>query len=122
SIGHLVHVDIDTFEYDLYPMPVSGYGMTVGASGYVWTCAGDVGRFDPETETWDTAYVAGGGGCMEDAHGILWMASSPLVGVDVETLQVVYQHNLPEYVHGVSIDFQDYVWGVSMMNTNAYRV
>ena len=122
SIGDLVHVDLDTMEYDLWPMAANGYGMTVGASGYVWTCSGEVGRFDPETEQWDTAYVGGGGGCMEDANGILWMASSPLVGVDVETLQVVYQHNLPEYVHGVSIDFQGYVWGVSMMGSNAYRV
>jgi hypothetical protein len=122
SIGDLVHVDLDTMEYQLWPMAANGYGMTVGASGYVWTCAGEVGRFDPDTETWDVAYVGGGGGCMEDANGILWMASSPLVGVDVETLQVVYTHNLPEYVHGVSIDFQGYVWGVSMMGSNAYRV
>jgi hypothetical protein len=121
GIGDLVRVDRETMEYDVWPMASDGYGMTVGASGYVWTCSWQVGRFDPETETWDTAQVGGQGGCMEDAEGILWMAANPLVGVDVETLEVVYTHNLPEYVHGVSIDFQGYVWGVSM-NTSAYRV
>ena len=35
-------------------MPVPGYGMTVGASGYVWTCGEDVARFNPKDETWDT--------------------------------------------------------------------
>ena len=121
SIGDLVHVDLDTLEYDLYPMPVSGYGMTVDSKGYVWTCAWEVGRFDPDTETWQTASVNGSGGCMEDGQGTLWLASSPLVGVDIDTLEVVHTYNLPDYVHGVSIDFQGYVWGVSM-NNSAYRV
>lgn len=121
GIGDLVRVDLVTQEYDLWPMAANGYGMTVDSKGYVWTCSYEVGRFDPDTETWDTAQVNGGGGCMEDGKGTLWLASQPLVGIDVETMQVVAQHNLPDYVHGVSIDFQGYVWGVSM-NTSAYRV
>ena len=58
---------------------------------------------------------------MEDANGILWMANDPLVGVDVNTLQVVHSWDIPSYVHGVSIDFEGNVWGVSM-GTDAYRV
>ncbi len=119
--GQLIRVDIDTLDYDLWTAPYGGYGMTVGASGYVFTCDWQVGRFDPATETWDGAQVNGGGGCMEDANGILWMANSPLVGVDVETLTPVYSYPLPQYVHGVSIDFQGNIWGVSM-SSEAYRV
>ncbi len=122
SGGQLLRVSIDNLsDYEHWTAPYGGYGMTVGASGYVFTCSSQVGRFDPATETWDGATVNGGGGCMEDANGILWMANSPLVGVDVETLTTVYSYPLPNYVHGVSIDFEGYVWGVSM-NTQAYRV
>jgi hypothetical protein len=120
--GQLIRVDIDDLtDYSLWPAPYGGYGMTVGASGYVFTCSFQVGRFDPATETWTGATVGGGGGCMEDSNGILWMANSPLVGVDVETLAPVYTWPLPQYVHGVSIDFDGSVWGVSM-GTDAYKV
>ncbi|MBL4688612.1 MAG: hypothetical protein JKY37_28755 [Nannocystaceae bacterium] len=119
--GDLVKVDLQTLEYETWPMGSNGYGMTVDSAGYVWVCSYQVGRFDPMTETWETANVNGGGGCMEDGKGTLWLASQPLVGIDTETLAVVATYNLPDYVHGVSIDFQGYVWGVSM-NTSAYRV
>ena len=134
--GDLVRVNLDDFSYSVYPMATSGYGMTVDSKGYVWTCSYEVGRFDPDTETWQTATPGGSGGCMEDGNGTLWLATAGLVGVDIDTLQVV--KNIPlgggggggidpggqgegGYVHGVSIDFQGYVWGVSMGNV-AYRV
>ena len=120
--GTLIKVDLaDLSNYQLWPTQYGGYGMTVGASGYVFTCSTQVGRFDPVTQTWSGNTVGGSGGCMEDANGILWMANSPLVGVDVNTLQVVHSWPLPNYVHGVSIDFEGHVWGVSM-STDAYRV
>lgn len=119
--GDLVKVDLQTLEYETWPMGANGYGMTVDSAGYVWVCSYQVGRFDPMTETWETANVGGSGGCMEDGNGTLWLASQPLVGIDTETLEVVATYNLPESVHGVSIDFQGYVWGVSM-STSAYRV
>jgi hypothetical protein len=122
GIGQLVHVDLQTLQVDTWPMATSGYGMTVDADGYVWTCSGSAGRFDPATETWQTAGVGGGGGCMADGNGTLWLASNPLVGIDTQTLAVQYSLPLPEYVHGVSIDFEGYVWGVSLFGTNAYRV
>lgn len=132
--GSLVRVNLSDFSYGVYAMPVSGYGMTVDAAGYVWTCSQDVARFDPQTETWATATVGGSGGCMEDGNGTLWLATQGLVAVDTETLQVLKTIALPGggggmpegggdggYVHGVSIDFQGYVWGVSMA-TVAHRV
>jgi len=121
GIGHVVHVDIDTFDFEIWPMVASGYGMTVDQEGYVWTCSSTAARFDPSTETWDQANVGGSGGCMSDGGDILWMASSPMIGINRQTLAVEYSIPLPDYVHGVSIDYQGYVWGVSM-NTNAYRV
>jgi hypothetical protein len=120
--GTLMRVNLANLaDYTLWPTQHGGYGMTVGASGYVFTCSSQVGRFDPVTETWMGATVGGSGGCMEDANGILWMANSTMVGVDVNTLGVVHAWPLPSYVHGVSIDFEGNVWGVSM-GTEAYRV
>ena len=29
---------------------------------------------------------------------------------------------MPEYVHGISMDFAGMVWGVALSNGNAYRV
>ncbi len=121
SSGHVVNVNLHTMEYRLWPMGASGYGMTVDHKGQVWVCSYEVGRFDPDTESWDVAVVNGSGGCMEDGEGTLWLASNPLVGVDIDTLQVVASLPLPEYVHGVSIDFEGYVWGVGM-STSAYKV
>jgi hypothetical protein len=121
GIGHLVYVDRQSFDFETWPMAASGYGMTVDQEGYVWTCSSTAARFDPVSETWDQANVGGGGGCMSDGGDILWMASQPLIGINRQTLAVEYSIPIPDYVHGVSIDHQGYVWGVSM-NTNAYRV
>ena len=120
--GSLVRVDGTTLDHQIWPMAAGGYGMTVGASGYVFTCANDVARFDPVTELWDVAPgVGGSGGCAEDGMGRLWLASSPLVAIDVNTLQVVETINLPNYVHGVSVDFADLIWGVTL-DSDAYRI
>jgi hypothetical protein len=44
-----------------------------------------------------------------------------IVALDTETLTVKKNYPVPQYVHGISIDFYGYVWGVSM-GTQAYRV
>jgi len=119
--GTLVNVDLQTLDIQTWPTPAGGYGMTVDHEGYVWTCSSQAGRFDPVTETWQSANVGGQGGCMADGGDILWMASSPLIGINRHTLAVEYSIPLPNYVHGVSVDYEGYVWGVSM-NTEAYRV
>jgi hypothetical protein len=120
--GMLVNVSLEDFTVRTWPMAASGYGMTVDHKGNVWTCSNDVARFDTATETWQTATVGGSGGCMEDGQGTLWLASNSLVGVDIDTMQVVKNIPLPQYVHGVSIDFYGYVWGVSLFQPEAYRV
>lgn len=120
--GFLVRVDIDDYAVSTWPMPTSGYGMTVDHQGNVWTCSSNVARFDPATQTWQTAYAGGSGGCMEDGNGTLWLANNPMVGVDINTLGVVQTIPLPNYVHGISIDFYGYVWGPAISNNEAYRV
>ncbi len=124
GIGHVVHVDRQTLAVQTWPMNTSGYGMTVDSGGHVWTCSGSgVSRFDPVTETWQQAMgVTGSGGCMEDANGILWLATTPLKGVNTTTFLQEYSIPIPSNIHGVSIDFEGYVWGVSLFGTDAYRV
>jgi hypothetical protein len=121
GIGSLVNVDRQTLAVETWPMVASGYGMTVDQEGYVWTCSSTAARFNPVTETWQQAFVGGAGGCMSDGGDILWLASQPMIGINRQTLAVEYSIPIPEYVHGVSIDHEGYVWGVSM-STNAYRV
>ena len=106
--------------------PNGGYGIAVDAMGRPWVCGGgSVSRFDIPSATWDSS--AGGfggiGGCMTDGMGTMWHDGSNglLQGFDTETLAVVNTIPLPEYVHGISIDFQGKVWGVSFAGSNAYR-
>ena len=120
--GYLAYVNKESLEYKVWPVPISGYGMTVDSDGYVWVCSYDIARFDPMTETWQTNTVNGSGGCMGDGAGKIWMAANPLVAVDTQTLQVVQTIPIPSYAHGVSIDFYGYVWGVSLYEPYAYRV
>jgi hypothetical protein len=113
--GQLVRVNRDDMTYDLWPMAAGGYGMTVDSEGYVWTCSYDVARFDPNTETWQTASVGGYTGCMADAaeDGLLWMSDGQgVIGVNRETL-VVEKTWLAGGSYGVSIDFEGYVWTVA---------
>lgn len=120
----LVFVDGQTLQYKVWPMALPGYGMTVDSKGYVWVCAYQgAGRFDPMTETWQIANVQGSGGCMEDGAGTLYVSAGQggVIAVDTETLQQKAYYPLPEYVHGISIDYYNYVWGVSI-GANAYRV
>ena len=123
SQGSLLFVNKDTLEHKVWPMVAPGYGMTVGSSGYIWTCSNNASRFDPMTETWQTLSVGGSGGCMEDDDGTLYMSGGPnnIAAIDVETLQVKATYPLPQYVHGISIDYYGYVWGVSL-GSEAYRV
>ena len=120
--GQLIRVRLDDTAVTTWPMATSGYGMTVDSQGNVWTCSSTVARFDPATETWQTNSVGGSGGCMEDGEGTLWMANDPMVGVDINTLDVVQTIDLPNYVHGISIDFYGYVWGPAIYDDEAYRV
>jgi streptogramin lyase len=123
--GKLVNVQRDDMTFEVWPMATSGYGMTVDHNGFVWTCSSQVGKFDPQSETWQTATVNGSGGCMGDGDNTLWVSANVngLVGVDMETLTVSKTVNLNgTYIHGTSVDFYGYVWGVAYSATYAYRV
>jgi len=122
SSGRLIRVNREDMSYDIFDTPNTGswYGMTVDAEGIVWLCSNYVGRFDPETEEWQTAQVGGYTGCMADSaeDGLLWMSTSGdgVVGVNRDTLQVDANWNAGGS-YGVSIDFEGYVWTVAFGNT-----
>ncbi len=122
SQGQIVRVDFNTYVPQTWAMPVPGYGMAVDRNDRVWTCSSQVGRFDYPSQTWQTAAAGGSGGCMPDGQDLIWLANDPMVGVDIETLAVVQSLDVPNYVHGVSIDFNGYVWGPAISNNEAYRV
>jgi len=62
---------------------------------------------------------------MTDGAGTLWhcrQQDATLIGIDTETLNVVQQIPLPAYAHGISVDFDGYVWAVGFASTQAFRV
>jgi hypothetical protein len=121
----LFRVDFQTLDIDSWPLgPGGGYGITVDSVGRPWTCGGGgVSRFNLDSSTWDAVGSSGIGGCMTDGDQLIWHSNGGgmLLGYNIETLDVDEQIQLPEYVHGVSVDFQGKVWGVSFAGSNAYR-
>jgi hypothetical protein len=121
SSGRLIRVNRSDMTYETWATPPGPhwYGMTVDSEGFVWLCSGTAGRFDPMTETWQTAQVGGYTGCMADAaeDGLLWMSNgSGVVGVNRDTLVVEKTWNAAGS-YGISIDFEGYVWAVASGST-----
>lgn len=127
SVGRLVRVPIaDPTAYEIWNMPIAGYGMAVDSQDRAWICGnGGVARFNYALQTFDTrdtgATGGSGRGCMADGTHI-WLAGAANVrGVNLETMVLDYNWPIPSYIHGTSIDFEGYVWGASR-DTRAYRV
>ena len=125
SGSQLYRVDFESLDVQAWPLgPQNGYGITVDSVGRPWTCGGGgVSRFNIDSATWDFAGGSGIGGCSTDGDQLIWHSNGAgmLLGYDIESLTVEEQVQLPEYVHGVSVDFQGKVWGVGFANNNAYR-
>jgi hypothetical protein len=126
--SNLLRIGIDDFILQSWPLPPPrGYGITVGPEGRPWVCGGGgVSRFNVDTATWDSSAGAASGisGCMTDGESVIWHSeygTGRLLGYDIDSLLLVEEILLPEYVHGVSVDFQGMVWGVSFSGPNAYR-
>ena len=121
----IFRVEFDGLELLSWPLgPLSGYGITVDPEGRPWTCGGGgASRFNLEDATWSTVGSSGIGGCMTDGVSTLWHSnpSGLLNGYDIESLELVNTIQLPEYVHGISVDFQGNVWGVGFTTNNAHR-
>jgi hypothetical protein len=132
--GLLTKVNRSDFTVTSYPVPAEGgYGMTVTPDGYVWLCGRYTHRLDPETGAWtsvnhfaepDSIHT---GGCMGDGESLLWRgAYGQIMAVDTETLAVVKQIPVSQvgddYIWGVAIDFDGFVWAVPRNGVNAYKV
>ncbi len=122
---NIFRIDFETLEglaWDLGPN--GGYGITVDKEGRPWSCGGGgAARFNLDDASWTSVGGSGIGGCMTDGDSTLWHSnpSGLLLGYDIESLELVNQIQLPEYVHGISIDFQGNVWGVGFTTNNAHR-
>jgi len=128
----LVKVNYDDFSYTGYPVAGDGgYGMTVTSEGYVWLCGTQTRRFNPQTETWTTVPLLNGsvhtGGCMGDGNGILYRGGyGQIHGIDTLTMETVRVLDVAQggddFIWGVAIDFDGYVWGVPRNGSRAYKV
>ena len=143
--GVIVRVNIDDLSYDQWPKDHWSYGITVDSYGRPWTCEVYVARFDPDTGIWDTRgdwdwnypglVEIDQGGCMLDGENRLWISVATDFGsnfgvaaVDGETLEVLALYEIPDHAHGISIDFEGFVWGVARNDigpsdgTEAYKI
>jgi len=124
GVSQIFRVDHEDYTVLTFPTPSSGaYGITVDKEGRPWVCSGTVARFNLDTSTWTVSPDnSGGGGCMTDGETTIWHGSgNAMVGFDTETLDLIHTIPLPQYVHGISVDFAGKVWGVEFAGSNAYR-
>ena len=127
---NIIRVDREDFSVQAWPLPGNGpgYGITVDVENRVWTCGGGhASRFDPETEQWQSTpgAVAGIGGCMTDGGTRLYhsrYSEGVIVAIDTETVTPVQEYIIPAYVHGISVDFQGNIWGVTFAGSQVFRV
>jgi hypothetical protein len=122
----LFRVDFESRDLQSWPLPASGgYGITVDPAGRPWVCGGGgVSRFNLATADWSSTGTGGIGGRMTDGADLIWHSVYPsgtLRAFNIDTLNVDQELTLPAYVHGVSVDFYGYVWGVGFASNNAYR-
>jgi len=131
----LIRVDMVALTTERHPIGLCGYGISVDASGRVWT-GGDlcINRYDPATRTDQSVNVAGTcPGCTmlrgiavgsERSGGFVWAADSSgnLVKVDEETVEVVdaVPIGTPDMI-GVAVDYEGFVWTVSQGANSAYK-
>jgi len=122
--SQLFFVDRETFQYQIYTGPGDSYGIAVDDNGFPWTCYSGVHRLNPATGVWDhnNTINSSYGGCMSDGNGTMWLSHDPLLGIDIDTMQLVQSIDIPQDIHGVSIDFDGYVWGVPIVGSVAYRI
>ncbi len=122
EIFRVDHEDYTVLEFPL-PNSVGAYGITVDQEGRPWVCSNGVARFNLDDSTWSEAPgVSSGGGCMTDGVSTIWHGNgASIVGIDTETLAVVHTIPVPQYTHGISIDFAGKVWGVQGSGSQAYR-
>lgn len=122
--SQLFFVDRETFQYQIYAGPGDSYGIAVDDNGFPWTCYLGVHRLNPATGVWDhnNTINSSYGGCMSDGNGTMWLSHDPLLGIDINTMQLVQSIDIPQDIHGVSIDFDGYVWGVPIAGSVAYRI
>jgi hypothetical protein len=127
---NIIRVDRDDFTVQAWPLPGGGpgYGIAVDVENRVWTCGGGhASRFDPETEQWQSTpgATSGIGGCMTDGGTRLYhsrYSQGVIVAIDTETVTPVQEYIIPAYVHGISVDFQGNIWGVTFAGSQVFRV
>ncbi len=123
-----IRVDFETLEYDTIG-PFYGYGITVDHNGKIWGGTGVPGRWDPDTQLWET--IAGsiqnsGVGLAEDAMGRMWVGIiGGIQAIDVETLalgQAVMFAGEMVQSKGISVDVDGFIWAIPDNADRAYRV
>jgi len=130
----LYRVDADDYSvqrwgFDETMEAVPGYGITVDAQGRPLTCGGGhAALFNEAMATWQTTpnSIPSIGGCATDGQGTLWHSDfndgGTVVEIDIATMTISQTYEVPEYFHGLSVDFDGMVWGVPIGGSSVYRL
>ena len=119
---------VQRWAFEDSPLAIPNYGITVDAEGRAVTCGGGhAALFDEAMGAWEVTPSSAPsiGGCATDGQGTLWhgdLTNTTLVGIDIATMTVSQTIPVPDYLHGVSVDFDGMVWGVPLGGTSVYRV
>lgn len=127
--SRLVRVYHNNFAYKVFDLPpeVSPYGITVDHKGKVWVASNapggaGVGRFDPDSETWDLVNgFYSGAGLAEGPDNLMWVASSGGANsVDIDTLQLGPKFSSQYYLKGLGFDAKGFMWAVNYADEDDY--
>jgi len=128
----MVTLEIETFEVG------AGYGIAVDSNGRVWATGNSgwnrVARFDPLTESAETLvldtlydFPRGAGTGVELSAGYVWVADNDgfLLKFDQDTFELAAAYPVgatssPSTI-GIGIDFEGYVWIISMAEDAAFK-
>lgn len=110
------------------PEPVTAYGNTIDASGRPFLCGAQrIARYDPATDTWATNDVGAAlSPCAFDGESTIYLrdASANIIGVDVDSLEVVETLAPPPQVfaaHGFGFDFEGGFWVLGNGSQSVWR-
>ncbi|MCY1061212.1 hypothetical protein [Nannocystis sp. SCPEA4] len=132
--NQLGHVRRDDFSYEVIPSPGTPYGTMVDSKDRPWLLNGQLNRYDPVTQSWQTKPCPFPcTSITQDGDGNVWVGGvafqdNPirLIKVDPETMDtigMITSTDIPEIGNswGLATDVEGYLWAVEM-GTRAFKI
>lgn len=135
----IVRIDMTTHQTEFINIDC-GYGITADSQGRIWTggmsmmggpAMNCVNRYDPSTGVLDSLninnaeFLRGIAVGVGKSEGYVWAADTPgtIYQIDATTMAVVGSYSFGYGIEmiGVAVDYEGYVWTVSMMQNATFK-